>query len=108
MLSPDQLRSHSPVAHPYILYHGDRRYQVSEGQPFVVTENEDNVLQAFLGAPALDQKMLIRRSGMNDAARSLRALCKKYDGVMASAIRLPGRKGRGGYRVQVTLAPPPG
>ena len=88
-----------------IIFQRDGVYLV--GQDTIrVTESEDNVLQAFLEQPAMTKDELIARSGVDKAVDILRALRtkKKYGGVFAAAITIPGGRGQGGYRVQVVRA----
>jgi len=84
---------------------GNKLYQVSGHEPRQVSDRENNVLQAFVRQPVMDQSTLVRVSGEDNAAKMLRNLRRKHDGMWAEAIHLPGRKGRGGYRVHVETVP---
>jgi hypothetical protein len=86
-----------------ILFYGDLQYGVGDRR-VTVTENEDNVLQAFLGSPALTKKQLIDKAGPKGSPAILAALRKKYGRLFAPYIKCPGAKGKGGYRVAVRLA----
>lgn len=95
--------SPSPTQQVFIIDLGRNVYSTSEShQPVMVTPLEDLVLQAFIKQPAMDSKDLIRfAAGSRTAPRVLAELTTKYGGIFAPAIRLPGGKGRGGYRVNV-------
>jgi hypothetical protein len=88
-----------------ILSLGDRQYQV-EGHSLIVcvTDTEENVLQALAKYPAMDEPALRKRTNMENAAKILRDLRKKYGGLFADAIKVPGGKGRGGYSAVVKPA----
>jgi hypothetical protein len=75
-----------------------------------VTDREDCVLRAFLeNGGALDQPRLIEKSGVGDAPRVLKRLCRRYGGIFKPAIRLPGgKKGAGGYHVNIRGSLPAG
>ncbi len=86
---------------PPIWYHGDRTYSLN-GDPIVVTIEEDYVLQAFLEKPtAMTKRDLEDKSGVTNAPRVLTALTERYRGVFKLAIRRPGAKGQGGYFIRV-------
>jgi hypothetical protein len=107
---PEQM--HVPAAQaveasPCILFWGEGIYSAGDGVPVRVTEPEDNVLQAFLESPALDKASLLDKSGENRAARMLKQLQTKYDGRFGPSIRLPGRRGKGGYQVSIAKRTPP-
>lgn len=79
---------------------GNRQYRVGAGGPVVLTDRQDAVLQAFLDQPAMDNRMLVGTSKVDDAAKVLRDIRNKYPSF-AAAIRVPGRKNSGGYRVAI-------
>jgi hypothetical protein len=83
---------------------GECRYQVGE-RKILVSEKEDNVLEAFLEQEVHSTCSLKNASGEDNAARLLRALRTKYQGVFKDVIANPGRKGTGGYVVKVRPAP---
>jgi hypothetical protein len=95
-----------------ILYLGDCRYRVGEEEPIAVTEREDTVLQAFLACSPLGKSQLAAQSGYDGetAVTILRALKgtrkrpAKYNGLLSESIRFPGRRGAGGYHVQIRRA----
>jgi hypothetical protein len=93
-----------PPPRGVIWFWGDQRYQVGR-RKVEVTGREDNVLQAFLDWPRLGKKRLEDRSGEDDPVTVLRRLRKKYDGLFAAVISLPGKKCRGGYSADVRPAP---
>src|SRR5262249_10311671 len=84
-----------------IISHGDRCYSIGSSETHVVTEGEDEVLRAFLKLPNMDLETIKDKSGNRDPANVLKCLEKKYKGIFAPAIRRPGGKGQGGYRVRV-------
>ena len=93
------------VAPDTIISLGSRVYRINE-RDRVVTENEDNVLQSFLGDSTrppvfrLPEPDLIDRSGVNEPAKILRSLQKKYDGLFEPALCPPPKKGEGwGVRI---------
>jgi hypothetical protein len=90
-----------PPTRPVIICLGDRCYQLDGGEPVSVSQAEDSVLRAFLRTPAMGQKQLIGTSGYEHAVRILRNLVKKYNGALAPAIRLPGKKSASGYYVSI-------
>lgn len=96
----------NPEKEPCILYHGNKQYSITGSDPFAVTDVEHFVLEAFINkkTSALSKSDLENASGVSDAVRYLRRLKKKYDGIFAPAIHLPGGKGRGGYRVTIRSA----
>jgi hypothetical protein len=88
---------------PLIRCFGNRNYQLGDTPPVCVTDAEDNVFQAarLLHGRAFDEEQLKATAGGDDPARVLRRLCHSYGGRFAAAIHLPGRKGKGGYRVDI-------
>jgi hypothetical protein len=88
------------AAGPTIDWVGDRRYHVDGHDSLVVTDTQDTVLQAFIESPAMDDKQLIARSGLEHAPRVLRQIVEKYP-ILAPAIRIPKSKGQGGYHVRI-------
>jgi hypothetical protein len=93
-----------------IVWHGGRRYSIGGDDPACLNERDHTVLQAFLGdgrgfppLPAMGKDELVGRS-FDHAPAVLRKLCESYDGRFASAITLPGAKGRGGYAVRIRRA----
>jgi hypothetical protein len=95
----------APAAGAVILALGKGQYRVGDSDPVTVTEAEDVVLRSFVGRPSMGHKALVRAAGSDEAPRTLRQLAEKYDGVFAAAIRCPGRRGAGGYRVAVRATP---
>ena len=72
--------------------------------PLAVSDAEDLVLSAFLRRPAMSQGDLIDQTGLAHAHKVLARLAAKYGGAFAAAIRLPGKKGNGGYAVLIRNA----
>jgi hypothetical protein len=84
--------------------HGDRAYSRDKINSFVVTLEENNVLQAFLkSGKAMETRHLVNSSGVTNVSRTIGGLCEGYGGVFDDAIRTPhkGRKGTGGYFILV-------
>jgi len=100
---PDKEREGAsrPVSQTSIISHGNKSYSVGDDGPkLTVTPSEDCVLQAFIESrTSLDTDSLIKLSGVQRAAETLRKLTTKYDGVFGKFITRPGGKGRGGYSV---------
>jgi len=88
-----------------IQFLGNRQYLIGKHPPITLTDNEDNVLQAFLKQSSMDESQLIEQAGFDRAPRVLRELRDKYDKRFAPAIKTPGRKGSGGYQVKIVHAP---
>ncbi|HEX4072734.1 MAG TPA: hypothetical protein VHX68_16255 [Planctomycetaceae bacterium] len=89
-----------------IISHGNYFYSVPGGQQRLVTIAEDHVLQAFLTQPAMDTGTLSDavRDGVGRPREVLGKLKKKYNGDFSAAITLPGKKGNGGYAVNIRRA----
>jgi hypothetical protein len=100
--------SASPTLADTIVWLGDRVYKIGDTRQ-LVNDSEDCVLQAFLGdanrpaAPRLPEPDLRARSGVNDPAKVLRSLKKKYGGLFDPAIDPPPQKGAG-WGVRITRA----
>lgn len=87
---------------PVIISLGNSLYQIDCHDPVPVTDSEDAVLSCFLELQAMSQTTLVKKTGKNnEAPRILGRLTKKYKGIFAPAIHLPGAKGEGGYRVNI-------
>lgn len=82
----------------------NRTYQIGSAAPVTVEDNEDTVLQSFLDQPSMTGPQLVDAAGFARAPRVLLQLCRKYP-AFASAIRLPGTKGHGGYHVAIRRNP---
>jgi hypothetical protein len=80
---------------------GDRHYSIGAHQGVIVSAREDAVLRAFIVRCTLDNQQLRLHSQVPDPDKHLRDLTTKYDRIFASAITLPGRKGRRGYGVKI-------
>jgi hypothetical protein len=87
---------------PVIWSIADRCYRVGAGLPVVVSTDEDEVLQAFVGRPAMDGKQLVRESRVQRAQRVLTALAAGHGGAFRGAIDLARHRG-GTYRADVRL-----
>jgi len=72
--------------------------------PYRVTASESDVLGAFLRYRALFLEELKSVSGRTHAHKVLARLRGKADGAFAAAIRLPRRRGNGGYAVLIREA----
>ena len=84
---------------PTIRYLGEKAYSIGSSLPVTVTDAEHAILQEFIATPTMDTDLLQSKAGNNRAPRILGQLTKKYNAVFSPAIRLPGRKGKGGYHV---------
>jgi hypothetical protein len=100
----------TPVAPPepvstalsIVLSHGGRNYSTEGGDPILVTEEEDSVLQAFLAeGMAMDEPTLEKRSGSTNIARVMKHLSERYRRHFSTCIRTPGAKNGGGYFIRV-------
>jgi hypothetical protein len=91
-----------------ILSLGNSCYDIG-GQQRTVTDREDRVLSAFVRQGAMTNKQLGKASNMEkeEAARVLRALRTRYDGIFAPAITPAGARDRGGHRVNICVAASP-
>ncbi len=87
-----------------IISHGNRQYSMAGHTLLTVDDNEDSVLQAFLTQPSMNHPTLIQLAGFDCAPRVLKGLTEKYNAVFALAVRLPRRKGAGGYTVAIQRA----
>lgn len=92
-----------PPEVPTVWSHGDRTYSRDGRNPYVVTAEEDYVLQAFLQrGTAMDTRDLETASGVTNIPRVIGRLIEGYQGQFAAAIRTPnGKKNAGGYFVRV-------
>jgi hypothetical protein len=88
---------------PVISWLVDTVYQVGDGRPHELTDDEHAILQAFLCRPAMNEKTLCRETKNDDARRTLMRMLKKYDGVFAAAILRPRAKSSGGYSATVRV-----
>ena len=94
-------------APPTIWFHGSRSYSTDRLHPYCVTEEEDNILLAFLDrVVAMDTRDLADASGVTNVARLTKQLRQRLiRGSFASAIRTPnGAKCAGGYYIRVRSA----
>ena len=73
------------------------------GQPISLEANEHDVLKQLVASRAMTLKALRTASGCEHPDRVLRNLQTKHDGL-EKHIKLPGRKGRGGYSTTIRLA----
>ncbi len=95
------MRSAEAVEFKTVIAMGNGCYRISDSRVFRVSEDEDAVLSAFLEFPAMEEKELNTNSGVGRARDVLCDLKRKYGGAFASAIHLPGGKGKGGYHVSI-------
>lgn len=81
----------------------DRGFAVDGGEPISVTAMEAAILGAFAKcARPMTTAELERESGYQNPRKVLAGFVKKHAGTpFAAAVRLPGRKGGGGYFVRV-------
>ncbi len=85
-----------------IIYHGGKVYSAPGSTPVSVSDNENNVLQAFLKNKALDTCDLKKTSGVDNAVTVLKRLQRRPS--FAPYIKTPGGKNGGGYRVSIRRA----
>jgi hypothetical protein len=99
------LRKHDPrlvppVGAKTVWHHGERSYSFDGSLPVVVSQEEANILTAFLEEhAALDTKTL-EDKGVSNVSRVIKQLEEKFP----HAVRKPQRKGEG-YYICVRLAP---
>src|SRR5262245_30738639 len=79
-------------ANAVIIAHGNGLYSIGIGPPTAVEHNEDSVLEAFLERPAMDGTELQERSGVDNAVRVLRQLCRRRPEFAAAVTSLPQRE----------------
>jgi serine/threonine protein kinase len=91
-----------------IVYLKEKAYSIGSSDPITVTDSEHAILQEFIAVPSMDDELLKSKAGNDRAPRILRDLKGKYGGAFATAIRLPGGKGKGGYHVSIQAARPDG
>jgi len=85
-------------AMPIIWSHGGSAYSRDGADSYAVNTEEDNILQSFLeSGKAMDSSTLTDKSGVTNIARVMKRLQGGYGGIFSDAIRLPGKKGTGGY-----------
>ncbi|MFQ5732840.1 MAG: hypothetical protein ACE5KM_12910 [Planctomycetaceae bacterium] len=87
-----------------VVFHGNHCYSVGDGEPLRLDDNDSYVLQSFLDAPAQNKAEIEKKAGVPRPHEILKRLTTKYNGVFRTAIRLPGGKGKGGYRVTIRRA----
>ena len=95
-----------PTDLPTIWSHGRGAYSLDGVNRIRVTEDEDDILTAFLeaGTP-MKTGELVEMSGVETVSRVLGGLRTGYDRLFAAAIRMPGKKNTGGYFVRVRQLP---
>jgi hypothetical protein len=86
---------------PTIWYHGNNSYSADGGNPKVVSNEQHNLLSAFLDKEvALDTKAL-QKAGVENVAAAVGRIADKFG---AAAIRRPAKKGDGYFiRVRTLL-----
>src|SRR5262249_35098407 len=58
-LADEKNKKDEPPAHSCIISHGNRCYQIGNHEPVAVSDPADDVLQAFLDRPAMDESQLV-------------------------------------------------
>lgn len=87
-----------------IVSHGGQHYSIGRCEPILVTENEDNILTAFLENPMRMQTAeLEKRAGKFNVADVIHKLASKYNGQFTPAIS-PSGKAKLGYFVRVSAS----
>lgn len=89
-----------------IVHHGGRSFSIGTHESVDVTEPQKSVLLSFVGRVTQSIADIKHHSHVPWPNRELNALRKKYGGIFADAIHLPGGKGKGGYRVAVVSIAP--
>ncbi len=81
---------------------GNFRYRDREGNVIVLAEAQDHVLRSLMLLPhsSGSKAELIKQSGKEDAARVLAKIREKYPGLRDD-IKLPEKKGQGGYSTSI-------
>src|SRR5262249_13402648 len=80
------LADNGPPQYAVILSLGERCYQIGAHRPVVVSDAFDEILQAFLRQPAMDERQLSQCSDLEDAVKILRKLAEWNGGLFAPAI----------------------
>ncbi len=102
MVNASRLRAERKTALPdFAIWLGGNQYSIAGEEVTVSEGTQAEVLQAAveLGG-SFSASDLTRRSGITDAARSLRTFGKS-EHPLAKFIICPGGKGKGGYRVHI-------
>jgi len=87
---------------PFITHVGGRSYATTAHDSVEVTEEEHKVLQAFAKTRrAMTQGEIEDEADVTNVSRIVRRLVTAYSGRFATAVRRPGRKGKGGYLIHV-------
>ena len=84
---------------------GSGRYRVV-GEELCFEGQQAKALAALVQLRSATKQSLVDKSGVEDAPRVLRMICKKFP-QLAPFIRLPGKKGAGGYSTSIIDARPP-
>lgn len=85
--------------HETPVYLGQGRMRVGDAM-YSFEGQEHYVLDALINVGAATTSELRKQSGVPDAVKVLKGLCKKYD-FLKHAISLPGRRNNGGYRTTI-------
>jgi hypothetical protein len=94
----------SPQKPPTIWFHGSMSYSTDGGNPQMVSQEQHNVLQAFLDREEALGTKALEKAGVNNAAAAVTRLEKKFGG---GVIHRPKRKGDG-YFIRVRTKEPTG
>jgi hypothetical protein len=87
---------------PTIWFHAERQYSIDRKTPFVVSDELDSILQAFLESQgAMETSDIEDKAGVTNVSRAMRDLAEWNESVFKQAIRIPSGKGKGGYFVRV-------
>ena len=88
---------------PTIFRHSLRCYSLEQRPPVTVTREEDSILTAFQKrCMPMETAELENLSGVTNPSRVMKRLAHTF---AAAAVRLPGKKGAGGYFVRVKPFP---
>lgn len=82
--------------------HGERRYSVQKGDPFLVTPTDDKILSLFAdNLVPMSREDIEVACHFENAPRAIKNLDERYGGMFKPGIRRPGTKARGGYLICV-------
>src|SRR5262249_5207448 len=78
----------SPVEGPTIWYHGELQYSIDRMTPMKVSEEFDNILQAFLESQsAMETCDIESEAGVTNVARAMKELTAWENGIFKPAVR---------------------
>jgi hypothetical protein len=87
---------------PTAISFGDGRFQI-DGKELRLDYAEAITLEALVRRKSASKSDLFDDTGIEDPGRKLKRICEKHPNF-SLYIKLPGRKGRGGYTTRIELA----